>query len=383
LLKNSYVDRVLIWFYLIFAFIILISICNIFLSNNSFLLLSKQIGGIFLTAFVYFILFKINEYDVKKLFKIYLNLAFIVAIIGIIQQLSFLLNFKIGYDFSYLFPYWRFVSTRIGLLRVNSILPEPTHFAYVMIPAFFVSLVVLTKKKYILLKKWKSLIIIVAFLLTFSTVGYIGIFLALILLIYNYGKFKYLIFFGFVLFLFTFFLWNNVEEVKMRVSDSFYVLTGEKKLETVNLSTFALFSNALVTKQAFLNNPIFGNGLGSRLLLYDKYIGDVVNVKKAPALINREGGNSLFLRVLSELGLFGTILVFIFLYRFHLFKKQDKTNYLWIISCAVLIMFLLRLIRSEHYFNGGLFFFVWLYYFTWKSNNKLKINSKCTSQFFK
>jgi hypothetical protein len=85
--------------------------------------------------------------------------------------------------------------------------------------------------------------------------------------------------------------------------------------------------------------------------------------------LNREGGNSLFLRILSEMGLFGIVLFFCFLFKFYLSKIKDKTDYLWVISSAVLVMFLIRLIRAEHYFNGGMFFFFWLYYFSWKTNN--------------
>jgi len=285
----------------------------------------------------------------------------------LIQELSFLLGFKPGYDFSFL-PSFNLAPSQTGLLRINSILAEPSGFCYVIMPAFFASLVALVKKKYALLKRWKSLVIISAFILTFSTVGYIGIVFSSILLIYNFGKIKYFILITLLLAGFVFFLWFNVEDFKMRINDSFDVLVGEKSLEKSNLSTFALFSNVLVTYETFLDNPIFGHGLGSRPLSYDKYIGDVVDIEKVPKLLNREGGNSLFLRILSELGLIGVILFFYFLLRFYLSRKKDKNDYLWIISNAVLVMFLIRLIRAEHYFNGGLFFFFWLYYFVWKIN---------------
>ncbi|MHA1380623.1 MAG: O-antigen ligase family protein [Candidatus Helarchaeota archaeon] len=366
--KNNHFDRSFLWFCSVFVLIIIFSLINVFLGNNNILLLSKQIAGISLTSLIFFILFKINKYDVKKLFKIYLNLAFIVSLIGIIQGLNFLLDFEMGYDFSYLFPNWGLALSQTGLLRINSILAEPAGFCYVIMPAFFVSVVAIIKKKYSLLKRWKSLVVIIAFLLTFSTVGYIGIALSSVLLIFNFGKIRYLLLISLLLTVFLFFLWFNVEDFKMRIGDSFDVLVGKKSLEDSNLSTFALFGNALVTYRTFLDNPIFGHGLGSRPLSYDRYIGEVVDIKKVSTILNREGGNSLFLRILSETGLFGLILFLYFLFRHTVFKRKDKTSYLWIISNAVLIMFLIRLIRAEHYFNGGFFFFLWLYYFTWKIN---------------
>lgn len=370
--KNTYFDKAFLWFSAIFIIIIIFSLINILFGNNTILLLSKQIIGIFLTSFAFFLLFKINNYDVKKLFKIYLSIAFVVALIGLFQELSYLLHFKLGYDFSYIFPNWSVSLSQTGLLRVNSILPEPADFCYVMMPAFFVSIVAFAKKKYALIKRWKLLIIIISFFLTLSTLGYIGVFLSLALLIYNYGKIRYLFLIGLILFILPVLLWNYVGDFKMRIGDSVDVITGEKSLEAANLTTFAMFSNALVTYKVFLDNPLFGEGLGSRPMSYDKYIGEVIDVEKIPMFLNREGGNSLFLRILSEMGLFGILVFFYFLFRFYLPKRKDKTDYLWVISSAVLVMFLIRLIRAEHYFSGGLFFFFWLYYFTWKSNKKIK-----------
>ncbi len=369
-LENTYFDRSFLWFYTIFVIIIISSIINVFLGNNTFSLLSKQIVGILLTSLSFFLLFKINDYDVRKIFKIYLNLAFLVAFIGLVQVLSFLLNFKAGYDFSYFLPSWHLALSQTGFLRINSILPEPAAFCYVMMPAFFVSIASLIKRKYALLKTWKSIIIIITFLLTFSTVGYIGFFIALILLIYNYAKIKYLLLIGLILLSSVVFLWNYSGDFKMRIGDSMDVITRKKDLEVVNSSTFALFSNAMVTYKVFSNRPFFGDGLGSRSISYDKHIKSVVNVKKTKILLNREEGNSLFLRILSETGLFGTLAFSYFLFKFHLSKKKDKTDFLWIISNGVLVTILIILIRSGHYFNVGLFFFFWLYYFTWKINQK-------------
>ena len=146
------------------------------------------------------------------------------------------------------------------------------------------------------------------------------------------------------------------------------MLTGKANLTTVNLSTFALFSNSLVAYNSFRDNPIFGSGLGSHKLSYHKYIGDIVDVNKISTFLNVDDANSLFLRLLSETGLFGIIIFFYFIFKFHLSKKRDESNYLWIINNAILVMFLIRLIRIGHYFIYGFFFFFWLYYFAWKFN---------------
>ena len=371
--KDAHFDRSFLWFFAIFAVIIIFSLINIFFGNTTLFLLTRQAAGIFLIALAFFLLFKINNYDVKKLFKIYFNVAFLVALIGLVQAISFLLGFKSGYDFSYLFPNWR-LALQMGFLRVNSILSEPAEFCYVMTPAFFVSVASLANKKYATIKKWKSLVIVSAFMLTFSVVGYVGVFLTLALLIYNYRKIGYLLLLGSLLVSIIAFSWGYFEGFQRRIGDAIEVVKGEKNLEYVNLTTFAWISNAMVTYNVFLDSPIFGHGLGSRPLSYDKYIGEVVDIERAPVPQNREGGNSLLLRILSEMGLLGILMVFSFLFRFYLPRGKNKSDHLWVTSNAVLVAFLIMLIRSEHYFAGGVFFFFWLYYFTWKANDKQKKN---------
>ena len=364
-LKNVYFNKV---FFFLFSIIIISSLYNIYIGKDTLGLLVKQVIGISLNAIIFYLLIEINKYDLKRLFKVYLNIAFLVGAIGLFQELSYLLNFKFGYDFHYIIPNWKISISQTGFLRINSILSEPSSFCYSMLPAFFVSLISFSKNSFRFLTKWKSLIIILSFFLTFSTVGYIGIVISIFLLMYNYRKIRYIFRSIIFMFVFVFFLWNNIGDFQVRIGDSIDMLTGKANLTTVNLSTFALFSNSLVAYNSFKDNPIFGSGLGSHKLSYYKYIKDIVDVNKISTFLNVDDANSLFLRLLSETGLFGIIIFFYFLFKFHLSKKRDESNYLWIINNAILAMFLIRLIRCGHYFINGFFFFFWLYYFAWKLN---------------
>jgi len=364
-LKNVYFNKV---FFFLFSIIIISSLYNIYIGKDTPGLLVKQVIGISLNAIIFYLLIEINKYDLKRLFKVYLNIAFLVGAIGLFQELSYLLNFKFGYDFHYIIPNWKISISQTGFLRINSILSEPSSFCYSMLPAFFVSLISFSKNSFRFLTKWKSLIIILSFFLTFSTVGYIGIVISIFLLMYNYRKIRYTFVSIILMFVFVFFLWNNIGDFQVRIGDSIDMLTGKANLRTINLSTFVLFSNSLVAYNSFKDNPIFGSGLGSHKLSYHKYINDIVDVNKISMFLNVDDANSLFSRLLSETGLFGIIIFFYFLFKFHLLKKRDESNYLWIINNAILAMFLIRLIRCGHYFINGFFFFFWLYYFSWKLN---------------
>ncbi len=368
---DIYVNRAFIFILMLLTFF---SLINVYLGNDSLALLLKQFVGISISGIGYYLLFKVNKYDCDKLFKIYLKIAFIVAIIGIIQQISYLADFKYGYDYSYFISNFKVVETGgLGLLRVNSILPEPAHFAASMMPATFIAILNIFKNENFYISKWKSLIIISSVLLSFSVVAYIGVIIALMLIIYNYKRFKYLALGVILISAFMLFTYIYVPDVKMRVDDSISALRGEVTLEEVNLSTFALLSNALVAYNSFINNPIFGSGLGSHAISYDKYIGTIVDINKLGFVaVNRQDANSLFLRLISETGLLGIIIVSYFILKFYIPRRKD--NHLWIISNSILCLFFLTLLRQGHYFYNGLFFFVWGYYFVYK--NLIRLDKK-------
>lgn len=352
----------------LFAFIgiILFSFFNILTGKDEFGLLSKQVIGILFNSLWFYGLIKINNYDIKKLFKIYLNIAFFVALIGLFQEFSYIIKFKNGYNFSYLFPnFWRITpSGNSHLLRVNSIFPEPIGFCVTILPALFASLISFFKNSSLLLGRFKSSVIIAAFLLSFSLIGYIGIFFAVFLIAINQKRKKMLIITLIFICLSLILMYTCVNDFQYRINDSLKAITGKMALEKTNTSTYALFSNALIAFKSFKNNPLFGSGLGSYELSYIQNIENAVNFENVGKFVSYRDANSLFLRLLSETGLFGVILFFVFLFKYFIGISKDKTGYLWIINNGILIMFALRLIRVGHYFIDGFFFFFWLYYFS-------------------
>lgn len=352
-------------FVIVFFIIIIISLYNILIEKNTVSLLLKQVLGIFGTAFFFYLLIRINEYDIEKLFKIYLKLAFLVALIGIIQEVSYFFKFQPGYDYQYLFPKWGYTKLRQHhyILRVTSILSEPANFCSVMIPAFFVSWASFLKTGFRFQKRWKSMVIIISFFLSFSLSGYIGAFFVCLLLAYNCCKFRYVIVAGIGACLIVWFLYSNLEDFRMRIANTIAVVKGERELEKVDESSYALLSNAMVAYFSFTENPLFGSGLGSHQVSFRRNIGKRVPYSLTGHVLNEKDAASLFLRLLSETGILGIMIFFLFIFSFFISKHADKTNYLWVISNAILSLFFLRLFRTGHYFTQGFFFFIWVYYF--------------------
>ncbi len=351
-------------FIIILSLFVVSSFLNFLLGDVSLFLFSKQIFGFLLNGLVYYLLIRVNKYNIDRLFRVYLNLAFIIALIGIFQAVCFSLHFKPGFDYSYFLPRFKQGGNVLGILRVSSILPEPSHFGAAMMPAVFVAVLNIFKRDNRFMSLKRSFLILISVVLSFSLVVYIGIICSCILVMANYRKFKLIVFGALAITVFMAVAYTGAPLIKMRINDTAAVLTGRVRPERANISTFALVSNALVAHKSFIHNPIFGSGLGSHPLSYDKYIAQVIdpNIRKMP--LCRGDSSSLFLRLISETGLLGLALFFYFIFKFYVSRKRHEN--LWVINNSIVCLFLINLIRMGNYFSGGFIFFVWLYYFTGK-----------------
>ncbi|MDD5131468.1 MAG: hypothetical protein PHH44_02285 [bacterium] len=346
--------------------ILAVSAVNVWLGNNSWMLLIKQLLGFLLNGLVYYLLIKINKEDLDKLFRIYLKMAVIVAAIGIFQEVSYLLGFTYGYDYSYLVQKMQLTQRIWGMFPVASIFPEPAHFGAAMIPAVFVSLLALIGKENGFISKKAAVLVLVSVLLSFSLISYIGIALTLILLILNLARPKVAAICLITLLVIMYLPYHYIHNIKIRVDDTAAVIAHKIPMEDANVSTFALCSNAVVAYRSLLHNPVFGSGLGSHKISYDSYGTGVINPYHI--LLNREDAGSLFLRLVSETGLLGIAAFFYFLFRFYVSRK--KNGHYWIISNAILCLVALNLIRMGNYFYSGFIFFIWLYYFAHQAKAK-------------
>jgi len=359
-------------FIIILIILTIFSLINVYLGNDTVFLLAKTISGILITGIAYYILIKINNYDINKLFKIYLRIALVVAAIGIFQEFSYLIGFRMGYDYKWMpllvkWEYGQAGGETIKMLRINSIFMEPAHFAISMAPAFLVCLAdVFKKSKFSFKEKWASMIIITSYVLTFSAVAYMAIFISILLLIYSKGK-RYLLLTAIIMPILGFAAYRFSPDIRMRADAAIEVASRLRMPPDTHCSVYSVVSNSFVAFKSFINNPLFGHGLGSHPVSYDKFIRSGApwgfwqsNYPEA----NKGDASALFLRLLSETGLFGIIVVFYFIFRFRL--KMNIGNNLQIINNAIFVLLILHLLRQGHYFYNGLFFFVWVYYFSYR-----------------
>lgn len=305
--------------------------------------LIAQLLGILVVSSYYYNL--ISIYKKEEVIDTYLKICLLVAIIGYVM---FLFNLQ----------------TYEG--QLHSIFKEPAHYVVVILPACYYYF---KNKQYFLF-----LILFCSLILSKSSLGYIG---AALIFIIPYLTIRKTLFLVFTLPFITyvgFLTYENNENFKLRIDDTLSSINsinnGSFKSNT-NVSSYALMSNLFVAKSNFSDHPL-GSGLGSHVYMHKRlYLKKMTPPKYIKILklqdINASDANSLFLRLFSELGIFGVFLVLFILYKYSsCFKYNDL-----IIAQGIFIYLILKLIRDGHYFSPEIFFFIWLLYYSLKDKKSI------------
>jgi len=339
--------------------------------------LVKQFMGITYSAIAFFLLLKANKFNIQYIFNQYSLIAFFVASWGLATEVLMLAGFNVTDKVK---------ETTMGFYRIYSIMGEPYFLAVALIPALYYHLF-----KYLSEKSFRTNVntiktgaIFICYIFTFSSAGFIGFALMIIMYLWsrNYfsltkGRAKLLLLPVFFILAPIFYnsLRDALYEFQVRIDDTLGVFQGGepniKAISEVNSSTFALYTNFVIAQESFLRNPFLGSGLGSHPVNYDitfeKFFPPDFIVRFGT--FNKFDANSLFLRLMSETGLFGLGTLFIFLFKFFMRKKylaQENFRDFNIINQGIFILIIVRLIRTGSYFGNGFFLFIFIYYYTKK-----------------
>lgn len=357
----------------VFGVLLFAGILNIALGNNTTANFLKIFLGVFMSYLFFYYVMQAFRLKIEDLFKWYMKGCVIMALIGAFQFVSFLVGFRYGYDFSWILNKSGFVTGGNFGIRINSLFPEPTYLACTMAPAMFVAIYNLFRRQNIYLNKWQSVLVAVIFLLSFSGLAFAGFLIAGILLLVNFGLIRYILLFVPVMLVSFSFMYNNVEEFRHRYDSTVEIFsTGQFKVGDTHGSAVILYNNYHVALENFKTNFLFGTGLGSHQVAFERY-SITKGIRTTGFEWNSQDANSMALRLVSETGLFGTALFLIVFFRCYVKRHEDDPTFpphFWIISNAIFIMILLNLLRQGHYFLNGFPFFVWLYYYNYVSYKK-------------
>jgi hypothetical protein len=360
---------------LVYIFIILIAVgvLNVELGNNQYKNFIKVGLGVIMSYSFYYFVVQESNINVKKLFEYYLFGSFIICVIGIVQVISFKVGFSPGYNFRWVLNKWGITPGGIFGIRMNSIFAEPSHFAEVISAAMFVAVRDLfVKEKYYFSSK-QSLVVIIAYLLTYSSTGYIALFVTMVLFMINFGLVRYILVVIPLLFFVFNFIYDNASGFQIRVDSQIELFQGgEINIGKHHGSSIIQYNNFHVSVENIKEFPFFGTGLGSHEHAFEKH-SLTKNIATEGFSWNSKDANSMLFRLMSETGLFGVFLMFFVIFKFYVNRPRinnDLENPYWLISNAILVMIVIKLVRQGHYFLNGFPFFIMLYYYSWLLNKK-------------
>lgn len=324
-----------------------------------------QFGSIFISYLFYYNIVK--RYKVMKVVKRYCQVAFVFSMYGIIQEVFALMGNYQLFRLYFLVSGMKESGAGFGrFIRVNGLCTEAFNFALLLMPAVYVALHSFLYKDKSIYNKMMSAVVIIAFLLTFSSAGYVCLGIAVLLVVNENKKTicmrkkrNYLIRDVILLTVIVgSFIWAyiNLPYFTLRIKDTLYALSRVENLEKYNLSTYALISNAVVAKNILLSTGGIGVGFGSFASNYGRYSGGLDNSFWGYGINSLDGAN-LIIRLTAELGIIGFLLIFWFMARYRRYVKIENK---WI-SNLVLIELIMRLLRVGNYTFLGLGLFFCLY----------------------
>lgn len=301
-----------------------------------------EFRAISINVIYYYYFFTMLRDDSDRAFLAYARLAFWFAVIAV--------------------PVWAITCIAFnGFIRLRGLATEPAQYCVLILPAYYwAAYRFLTARK----KTIELIVFTLTLVLSVSSLGYMSAAFGIVLLL-SVRK-RYLVAAPIIVGTILGIAYEASSAVRIRVDETILAATTDE-LAGVNLSTYSLISNAIITQQVLKESPFIGNGLGSHPESHERFIGSIPGVQYFENLnlesINALEAGSLSFRVLSEFGVIGYCGILVFLWHFHVGGKGPHAA----ISNAILVCFFLKLIRSGEYFQPEQFFFVFIYILNYRT----------------
>lgn len=330
----------------------------VMMGTDTFKLFLQQFISICITAMYW--LTVVNEDNMTDYLVLYKQAAIFTAIVSIFQYIASLVGLSALATMSWLIP----AQSRTPVGRSAAFLNEPSYCALVLFPIVFLGMYQYLGRyrayRVIDLPLWEFLVVLAGFFFTGSSSGFFGVIVAVIIIVLEYGFHYKQILMIVAAVLCLDLVYTNVSFIHQRVNDSISLINGKGNLDSVNLSTQSLAVNKDIAVDSFQATHGLGGGLGSHPLSYDKFVGQY---GRNIALQNNFDANSLMLRIISEVGVVGLIILAVFIWQCRFRGNKDPRLIRYkIISWMCLCYLFMRLFRFGHYFDCGLYMFIVMYY---------------------
>jgi hypothetical protein len=360
------------WLAIVLFYLLILGIINIIFNNNDLPSVIKNILGVSIAFWFYYLIIKNNHFNIEHLFSLYYKFSFFTAIVGFIQFFSFIVGFKHGYDLSWLGLRVMQPADIAGTIfyPIHSFTGEPSAYAFLLSPAIYIAICRLNNSGFQVGSKFNAIVIIVSYILSQSSTGYFAILVVITIINLNRINFSRLVLALIGLPTVIFLLISISTKFQQRLFSSLQLITGSIVVDASSTgeahgSSLILFNHFLVAKRNAVDHP-FGTGIGSHHLAFEKYNSLYVwftGYGPYGELLNINDASSLFNRILSEMGFVGIICVALFIYS-NFLRSGTASSELVMINHASLIAIFTALLRNGHYFIFGLPFFILCYYYT-------------------
>lgn len=353
----------------VLLFLIILTLYSICTYNYGFELVIKQLLNIIFSIVASYYLIRIEHFDFESILKKYILVSKVVLIIGFIQVFFF----SVGWSHVIFFVFPFLESTNITT-RFQSITSEPSFISLGLVPAVFISLYNFFNRRNLFFNKIWAILFIVGYLLTLASTAYAGLLVMLAILYFKNFNVRKLLVASVGLTLIISAAWVSyfyIKEIRVRIDDTIRGMTTDftanRNFETLHLSSYILLSNLYVTEQSLKYRPLTGYGLGTHEVTYDTFLPQSL---KEYSTLNRQDAGSMLLRLLTETGIIGFVLFFLFTLKNRIISQpifNSSEEILWLLNASILVLIALYLLRNGNYtINGKMFFFL-LYYYTFRT----------------
>lgn len=318
----------------IYGYLLGSSLLSIAIAKMQFDGFIKQFIPILIIYSVNFYL--VGKHDWRRMFQLYVKIAFFTAIFGIVQVL---LSFG-GID----------ILIKESQ-RLDSVAYEPSHYASIIVPA-----IVFTFFHYSQYKLY-FLVMIVALFLTFNLTGYLAF---LVVVSIAYVNPIYIVISLPILYYVVFYVLAGFNKnFSDRINETLAVFSGNMNVITntinTNGTTVSLYSNLMVADNNLKNYNIFGSGLGGHEETYYRFYSNSIFRLNYYYGLNAPSGHALTIRVFSEFGIVGLLVyVYMLLKRIILMDRGIFRS----ISLACLSHFICKTFKLGGYIDYGTPFFL-------------------------
>ncbi len=317
----------------------------------------------------FFVLFFTSIYNVcgrsvERTFGAYLRVAQAFAVLGVLQQVVFVLL-----HVDVLSPLASGSKHMGNYLGIAGLSVEPAFYACALLPAGAYHMSIFVRRFSLTLGGG---LILLAILFSTSSLGYLGLFVAALLTFcvgFSFRRFWVLLL-SVPLVVGGAYKLTSLEFFQLRWNDTVSVLQGGEltMADGMNLSTYSNAVNSLMALRSVRDNQGFGVGFGMYSVVFDKYIGDYEIPAYREDIPGRGSATSLFARLTAEIGVVAWVFFCVMLFWIWRSIRRGVLVPIAIAYVSTLSIILLRM--GEYYANGVVLVFLMIYFIYLHANSQ-------------